>query len=125
MKQEGLSLKGQQEEAVKLLSEGKDILRDSLLAMESPYATSLLPFVFDIKLGRTNAPLIDRSVILVISPTLCLMVHEYYFLCHLFEFPLNFTIVLLHVLLLNLRLQPTRPYTINTRQYFLPVVILV
>jgi len=30
----------------------------------------LLPFVFDvmIKLGRTNAPLVDRSVVLVISP---------------------------------------------------------
>ena len=28
----------------------------------------LLPFIFDIKLGRTNAPLIDRSVVLVIFP---------------------------------------------------------
>ena len=28
----------------------------------------LLPFVFDIKLGRTNAPLVDRSVVLVIIP---------------------------------------------------------
>ena len=43
--------------------------------MESPYATSidnwlhlyylcyqLLPFIFDVKLGRTNAPLVDRNV---------------------------------------------------------------
>jgi len=28
----------------------------------------LLPFVFDVMLGRTNAPLIDRSVVLVVSP---------------------------------------------------------
>ena len=28
----------------------------------------LLPFVFDVKLGRTNAPLTDRSVVLVIPP---------------------------------------------------------
>ena len=28
----------------------------------------LLPFLFDVKLGRTNAPLVDRSVVLVISP---------------------------------------------------------
>ena len=27
-----------------------------------------LPFVFDVKLGRTNAPLVDRSVVLVVSP---------------------------------------------------------
>jgi len=30
-----------------------------------------------------------------------------------------------HVLLLNLQSQPTRQYTINTRLYFLPAVILV
>jgi len=28
----------------------------------------LLPFVFDVKPGRTNAPLVDRSGVLVISP---------------------------------------------------------
>ena len=33
-------------------------------------------------------------------------------------------IVLRHVLLLNLRSQLTRPYTINTRLYFSPAVIL-
>jgi len=40
----------------------------SLPAMESPYATSYCPLYFDIKLGRTNAPLVDRSVVLVIFP---------------------------------------------------------
>ena len=67
----------------------------------------LLPFVFDVKLGRTNAPLVDRSVVLVLP--LCLIVHEYYFPCYLSVFSLNFTIVLRNVL----RSQPTRPYTIN------------
>ena len=28
----------------------------------------LLPFIFDVKLGRTNTPLIDRSVVLFVSP---------------------------------------------------------
>jgi len=56
---------------------------------------------------------------------LCLIVHEYYFPCHLSVFSLNFTIVFRHVLLLNLQSQPTHPYTINTRPYYSPVVILV
>jgi len=40
VKQEVHSLKDQQVEAVKLLSEGKDVSYGSLPAMESPYATS-------------------------------------------------------------------------------------
>jgi len=48
----------------------------------------LLPFVFDVKLGRTNAPLVDRSVVLVIF-SLCLIVHGYYFPCHLSVFSLK------------------------------------
>jgi len=55
---------------------------------------------------------------------LCLIVHEYYFPCHLSVFSLNFTIVLQHFLLLNLRSQPTRPYRINTRPYFSPAAPL-
>jgi len=104
----------QQVEAVKLLSEGKDVF--------VWFPTGLLPFVFDVKLGRTNAPLVDRSVVLVISP-LCLIVHGYYFQCHLSIFSLNFAIVLRYVLLLNLQSQLTRPYTINTGPYFSPAVI--
>jgi len=52
-------------EAVKLLSEGT-FSCGSLPAMESSY--QLLPFVFDVKLGRTNTPLVDRSVVLVGFP---------------------------------------------------------
>jgi len=68
VKQEGISLKDQQVEAVKLLSEGKDVF----VWFPTGYGKSIcyqrLPFVFDVKLGRTNAPLVDRSVVLVISP---------------------------------------------------------
>ena len=123
MKQKGLSVKDQQVEAVKLLSEGKDVCVWFPTGYGKSICYQLLPFVFDVKLGRTNAPLVDRSAVLVISP-LCLIVHEYYFPCHLSVFSLNFTIVLQHVLLLNLQSQPTRPYTINTRLYFSPAVIL-
>ena len=68
VKQEVLSLKDQQVEAVKLLSEGKDIFVWFLTGYGKSICYQLLPFIFDIKLGRTNAPLVDRSVVLVISP---------------------------------------------------------
>ena len=117
VKQEGLCLKDQQVEAVKRLSEGKDVFVWFSTGYGKSICYQLLPFPFDVNLGRTNAPLVDRSVILVIS-TLSLIVHEYYFPCHLSVFSLKFTIVLRHVLLLNLRSHPTRPYTINTRPIF-------
>jgi len=124
VKQEGVSLKDQQVEAVKLLSEGKDILMWFPTGYGKSICYQLQPFLFDVRLGRTNAPLLTEVSFLLFLP-LCLIVHEYYFPCHLSVFSLNFTIVLRHVLLLNLRLQLTRPYTINTRPYFLPTIILV
>ena len=68
MKQEGLCLKDQQVEAVKRLSEGKDVFVWFPIGYGKSICYQLLPFVFDIKLGRTNVPLFDRSVVLVISP---------------------------------------------------------
>ena len=68
MKQEGVRLKDQQVETVKLLSEGKDVFVWFPTGYGQSICYQLLPFVFDVKLGRTNAPLVDRSVILVISP---------------------------------------------------------
>jgi len=68
MKQEGLCLKDQQVEAVKHLSVGKDVF----VWLPTSYGKSIryqvLPFVFDVKLGRTNTPLVDKSVVLVIFP---------------------------------------------------------
>ena len=66
LKQEGLCLKDQQVEAVKHLSEGKDVF--VWLPTGKSICYQLLPFVFDVKLGRTNASLVDRSVVLVIFP---------------------------------------------------------
>ena len=63
MKQKGLSLKDQQVEAVKLLSEGKDVFVWFPTGYGKSICYQLLPFIFDVKLGRTNAPLVDRSVI--------------------------------------------------------------
>ena len=70
MKQEGIiiSLKDQQVEAVNLLSEGKDVFVWFPTGYGKSTCYQLLPFAFDVKLGRTNAPLVDRSVVLVISP---------------------------------------------------------
>ena len=68
VKQEGLSLKDQQVEAVKLLSEGKNVFMWFPTGYGKSICYQLLPFVFDVKLGRTNAPLVDRSIVLVISP---------------------------------------------------------
>ena len=68
MKQEGLSLKDQQVEAVKLLSEGEDVFVWFPTDYGKSICYQLLPFIFDVKLGRTNTPLVYRSVVLVISP---------------------------------------------------------
>jgi len=122
VKQEGISLKDQQVEAVKLLSEGKDAFAWFPTGYGKSICYQLLPFVFGVKLGRTNATSLTEVSSLLLLP-LCLIVHvvhEYYFPCHLSVFSLNFTIILRHVLLLNLRSQPTRPYTINTKPYVSP-----
>ena len=68
VKQEVLSLKDQHVEAVKILSEGKDVFVWFPTSYGKSICYQLLPFIFDIKLGRTNTPLVDRSVVLVISP---------------------------------------------------------
>ena len=68
VKQEGLSLKDRQVEAFKFPSEGKDVFMWFPTGYGKSICYQLLPFIFDVKLGRTNAPLVDRSVVLVISP---------------------------------------------------------
>ena len=67
MKQEGLCLKDQQVEAVTRLSEGKDVFVWFPTGYGKSICYQLLPFVFDVKLGRTNAPLVDRNIVLVIN----------------------------------------------------------
>ena len=107
VKQEVLSLKDQQVEAVKLLSEGssfgsgRTFSFGSLPAMGIPYATSYChSYLTSSWVGPTLPSLTEVSFLLFLP--LCLIVHEYYFPCHLSIFSLNFIIVLRHVLLLNL-----------------------
>ena len=76
VKQEGSSLKDQQVEAVKLLSEGKDVFMWFPTGYGKSICYQVLPFIFEVKLGRTNAPLVDRSVVLVISPLVSLMIDQ-------------------------------------------------
>jgi len=68
LKQEVLSLKDQQVEAVKLLSEGKNVFVWFPTGYGKSICYQLLPFVFDIKLGRTNAPLVERCRSCYFSP---------------------------------------------------------
>jgi len=101
VKQEGLSLKDQQVEAVELLSEGKDVFVWFPTGYGKSICYQLLPFVFDVKQDRTNAPLVDRSVVLVISHLvpdstrillsvsfICIFIEVYncFMACFIFEF---------------------------------------
>ncbi len=80
VKQEGLILKEQQVRALKLLSEGRDVFVWSPTWYGKSLCYQLLhvhmcypvPFLMDYKLGRTNGPLVARSVVLVISPLVSL-----------------------------------------------------
>ncbi len=68
VKQEGLILKEQQVRALKLLSERRDVFVWFPTGYGKSLCYQLLPFLMDYKLGRTNGPLVARSVVLVISP---------------------------------------------------------
>ena len=71
-----LVLKDKQLEALKHLYAGNDVF----LWVPTDYGKSIcfqtLPFLFDAKLGRMNSPLSQRSVVLVISPLVSLMVNQ-------------------------------------------------
>ncbi len=62
----GLVLKDKQLEALKCLYAGVYV-GTVLTAMASPSAFQTLPFLIDVKLDRTSAPLSERSVVMVIS----------------------------------------------------------
>ena len=120
VKQEVISLKDQQVEAVKLLSEGKDIFMWFPTGYGKSICYQLLPFVFDVKLGRTNAPLVDRSVVLVIFPLVSDSTRILLSVSFIRIF-IEIYNCLRHVLLLNSRSHLTCPYTIK---YFSPTALL-
>ena len=65
MKQEGFSLKDQQVEAVKRLSEGKDVFVWFPTGLESPYATSYCPsYLMSSWVGPTLPSLTEVSFLL-------------------------------------------------------------
>ena len=69
-------LKERQAEAVKYIYEGQDVF----LWLRTGYGKSicyqLLPFLFDYKLARIETIATERSVVLVISPLVSLMVDQ-------------------------------------------------
>ena len=123
VKQEGLCLKDQQVEAVKRLSEGKDVFVWFPTGYGKSICYQLLPFGFDVKLGRTNAPLVDRSVVLVIFP-LCLIVHGYYFPCHLSVFSLKIYNCFMACFTVEFMIATNTPIYSQYQAVFLPTVIL-
>jgi len=93
VKQEGLCLKDQQVEAVKRLSEGKDVFVWFPTGYGKSICTSYCPsYLTSSWIGPTLPSLTEVSFLLFFP--LCLIVHGYYFPCHLSVFSLKFTIVL-------------------------------
>ncbi len=76
LKQDGLTLMAEQAQALKLLFEGRDVFIWFPTGYGKSLCYQLLPFLMDYKLGRTKAPLVDKSVVLVVSPLVSLMIDQ-------------------------------------------------
>ena len=76
LKKEGLKLKKEQVEAISLVSSGKDVFLWLPTGFGKSICYQSLPFVFDHKLGKTSAPPDQRSIVLVVSPLVSLMVDQ-------------------------------------------------
>ena len=74
--QEGLILKPKQEEVLFNLYEGRDVFAWLPTGYGKSICYQLLPFIFDMKLGRTTSPPSERSVVLVVSPLVSLMIDQ-------------------------------------------------
>ena len=71
-----LVLRDKQLEAVKLLYEGQDVFLWVPTGYGKSICYQMLPFLLDVKLGRTRLPSCERSVVLVVSPLVSLMVDQ-------------------------------------------------
>ena len=76
LKKKDLTLKKEQMEAISFVFAGKDVFLWLPTGFGKSICYQSLPFVFDYKLGRTNAPPDQRSVVLVVSPLVSLMVDQ-------------------------------------------------
>ncbi len=71
-----LKLKNKQEEALNHLFEGRDVFAWFPTGYGKSLCYQLLPFMIDYKLERTNTSDLHRSVVLVISPLVSLMIDQ-------------------------------------------------
>ena len=76
LKKEDLRLKIGQVEAITLLYSGNDMFLWLLTGFGKSICYQSLPFIFDYKLGKNSAPTNQRSVVLVASPLVSLMVDQ-------------------------------------------------
>eukprot|EP00731_Ephydatia_muelleri_P024183 Em0016g454a len=71
-----LVLKAKQEEALFHLYNGRDVFAWFPTGYGKSICFQLVPFLLDFKLNRTTVPQVERSVVLVISPLVSLMVDQ-------------------------------------------------
>ena len=78
LKKEDLVLKPEQSAALEFVFKGKDVFIWFPTGFGKSICYQALPFMFDHKLGRNNmpSPMADRSVVLVVSPLISLMVDQ-------------------------------------------------
>ena len=69
-------LKPEQMKAIKHIYGGKDVFVWLPTGYGKSTTYQALPFVFDWKLGKTKAPTLEKSVVLVVSPLISLMVDQ-------------------------------------------------
>ena len=74
--QEHLVLRQKQLEVLQKLYSGYDVFVRFPTGYGKSLCYQLLPYMFDVKLGRSNAPSSARSVVLVISPLVSLMIDQ-------------------------------------------------
>ena len=77
VKRGDIVLKKEQREAIKLMYQRKDVFLWLPTGFGKSVCFQVLPFLFDYKLGRIESPLPQRSVVVVISPLVSLMVDQY------------------------------------------------
>ena len=76
LKQGDIVLKKEQREAIKLLYQCKDVFQWLPTGFGKSICFQVIPFLFDYKLGRIESPLPQRSVVVVVSPLVSLMVDQ-------------------------------------------------